>query len=62
MDSTTAEPARQRREVFQLDLRPLPGDSRSPIQRLRSALKALRRSYGLECVRLNPAIDLEGVE
>lgn len=41
-------------ERWTLTLTPLPGWPTPGIQRLRRALKALRRSYGLRCERLEP--------
>ena len=42
--------------TYTLTIRPLP-DASDPggIRRLRRALKALRRGYGLQCVRIEPA-------
>jgi hypothetical protein len=41
---------------FEITLRPVPGNWRvEPVQRLRAALKRLLRSYGLRCVRCQPA-------
>ena len=42
--------------TYTLTIRPLPqADDPGGIRRLRMALKALRRSYGLQCIRIEPA-------
>jgi hypothetical protein len=44
------------RQRYHLELEALPGNWRvEPVQRLRAALKRLLRSYGLRCVRCQPA-------
>lgn len=41
---------------FALILRPVPGDFRSPEQRLRLALKRLSRDFGLRCMSVMPEV------
>ncbi len=61
MNSISQEPTRQpASESFLIELTPVPGDPRPPLVRVRAALKALLRSYGLRCRSLRPVTPSDG--
>ena len=52
------QPEPNERNEWYLSLQAMPG-SGDPIARLKAALKRLRRSYGLRCTGLRPAVTTE---